>query len=64
MSVLARVIFDWYTTPVELRTIADEMEEFWKACQLGQDKTVAVRIGKNAELCIIVDQDRIERGVR
>ncbi len=49
----------WFTTPQRLRELADEMEEFWKTCAPEQDKTVAVEWGKNTELRILVDQDRI-----
>lgn len=59
-SVTRHEMIQWFTTPEELREIATDMEEFWKTCQPGQDKTSHVAYGKTTELRILVDQDRIK----
>ncbi len=58
-NVTRHEIVYWLTTPKRLRELADEMEAFWKTCQPGQDKTVAVEYGNDSALHILVDQDNI-----
>lgn len=53
-------VVHWFTTPQELRRIADEMEEFWKTCAPGQDKTVETIWSKDIALHILVDQEHIK----
>lgn len=60
MSVTRHVVVNFFTTPEELRKLADEMEAFWPTCQPGQDKTSSVVWGKDTVLHIVVDQDRIK----
>jgi hypothetical protein len=51
----------WFTTPEELRQLADDMERFWRTCQPGQSKIVTkIYSGRDDSiLTILVDQDRI-----
>lgn len=58
-SLTRHEIVYWFTTPAELRRIADAMEEFWKTCAPGHDKTVEKVFSDDATLHILVDQDRI-----
>jgi hypothetical protein len=61
MSSLTRhEVIHWFTTPHELREIADEMEKFWTTCMPGQDTTAHSVYGKNEQLLILVDQDKIK----
>ncbi len=60
MSVSTHQVVHWFTTPHRLRQLADEMEAFWKTCQPGQDKTVAIEWGQDTELRILVDQGTIK----
>ncbi len=55
--------FWWFTTPHELRELADEMEAFWPTCMPGQSKVVAKRHARNGApttLTILVDQENIK----
>lgn len=63
MSVSQHSVIRWFTTPDRLRELAGEMEKFWKSRKLGQDTTVAIEYGKETELRILVDQDRIKSPV-
>jgi hypothetical protein len=60
MSLSTHQVLQWFTTPEELREIANEMERFWPTCKPGQDKTVHTVYGKTAEMRILVDQDKIK----
>jgi len=59
VSVARYEVVHWFTTPKRLRELADEMEAFWKTCQPGQDKTVAIEWSRDTALHILVDQDNI-----
>lgn len=49
----------WFTTPAELRQIAKDMEEQWRASKPGHDLTVKTIYGREDKLAILIDQDRI-----
>jgi hypothetical protein len=53
-------VIHWYTTPTELRKIADEMDQAWRKLQPGENKTVSSQISANTELRICIDQELIE----
>jgi hypothetical protein len=60
MSITRHEVVHWFTTPDELRELADAMEKHWKTCAPGQDKTVRSIFGKHTELLILVDQEKIK----
>lgn len=60
MSVSRYEVVHWFTTPHELRELADQMEEHWRTCAPGQDKTVRIIWGKTTALHVLVDQDNIK----
>lgn len=49
----------WFTTPKELRKIADEMESRWKTIKLGEDTTIQSVWTNETQLHIMIDQDHI-----
>lgn len=60
MNLSRHEVIHWFTTPEELRSIADEMEKRWRRLQPGQDKTITTVYGKTTELKILVDQENIK----
>lgn len=60
MSIVRHQVICWFTTPTELRRIAQQMEELWPKLRPGQDKTVSVKVSSDTELRILIDQELIE----
>lgn len=60
-SISRHEVVRWFTTPKELRRIADEMDDLWGSIRPGQDKTVSMVYSKDTELHILIDQDRMSR---
>lgn len=58
MSVNRHEVVQWFTTPKELRKIADDMQRRWETISLGDDTTIFLSWGNNTELVILIDQDR------
>jgi hypothetical protein len=51
-----------YTTPAELRSMADELEALWKKARLGQDvPSMSINCEYGFEVKIVVDQEAMQR---
>ena len=56
--------FHWYTTPEELRDIANKMEQVWVKVRPGDDADVITVWGESMCLKILFDQDRMDYSKR
>jgi hypothetical protein len=52
-------IIKWYTTPKELRNIADKMEQQWGKAILGDNNLITTIFGKTEYIEIRYDQERM-----
>lgn len=52
--------FKIFTTPSELREIADKMEEWWPRRKLGESTTVHTYFGEKMCIDICADQAKME----
>lgn len=52
---------EWFTTPAELRKIADELEIKWANATVGDDVPAHVERGENVRLRIVIDQEKMQR---
>jgi hypothetical protein len=60
VSVRKIDVFQFATTPAQLRRIADGLESQWKECRLGDDVPKIVQYGvAHCELHIVIDQDEM-----
>jgi hypothetical protein len=54
-----RVVVGLRVTPEDLRELADQEEEKWKAARVGQSVVFAERYGENCKVEFLFDQDRM-----
>jgi hypothetical protein len=56
-----QTVVNWYTTPDELRRLADQLQKRWDEAKLGDDLKIFGEANRNLELWVIPDEDLMRK---